>query len=87
MANRSKKQREDNRLDWRDPDMPVLVLCDTGVRYPDGRIVRTGVKMMALTPEQRRSASEQFMRTSIDPHWRSDPTYDLANPRNRRKKR
>lgn len=80
---RRSKRREDKRLDWRDPDMPVLVLCDTGIKHPDGRIERTGVKMLALTPEQRRSASEQFMRTSVDPHWRSDPTYDL----NRRKKR
>lgn len=74
-CNRRRERYEDKRLDWRDPNMPVLVLCDVALQHPDGRIEHQGTKLMEITPEQRRLASEKFMKASVDPDWRNDPTY------------
>lgn len=69
--NRRRRQREpDKRLDWRDPNMPVLRAMDTG--------------MEALSPEDESAYSQDVMARSIEPTWRNDPTYNLAKRRRRR---
>lgn len=71
----------DQRLDWRDPNMPVLALVE--YRHPHLPPKRV---MEAVTPERM----SQFARNSfaiihpLFPNWRNDPTYDLAKRRRRR---
>jgi hypothetical protein len=70
MRNRRRTSKPDKRLDWRDPDMPVLRAMDTG--------------MEALSPEEESAYSADVMVRSIEPTWRNDPTYNLAKRRRRR---
>lgn len=69
---RRRRNEPDKRLDWRDPDMPVLRAMDTG--------------MEAMTPEDESKYSQMVMRKSIEPDWRNDPTYKLGRGQRRRKR-
>lgn len=71
MARRRNKE-PDRRLDWRDPDMPVLRAMTTG--------------MEEMTPEDESEYSRNVMLLSLEPHWRNDPTYNLGRGQRRRKR-
>lgn len=64
MTRRRRTREPDKRLDWRDPNMPVLRAMDTG--------------MEALSPEDESAYSADVMARSLEPTWRNDPTYNLA---------
>jgi len=54
----------DQRLDWRDPDMPVLLK------------VRRG-DCVWFTSDEAQQAAEQRMQDPRALDWRDDPTYNL----------
>lgn len=62
-----KRQRPDNRLDWRDPAMPVL----RDYRMGDGS------KKTLVDEDYERRYREMLMVASNNPQWRKDPTYNL----------
>ena len=64
-----KRPKTDVRLDWRDPNMPVL-------RYGKfGNFV--GTKEVAPQDIQRYYAAKLAQIGSQMPDWKDDPTYDL----------
>lgn len=65
-----RRNEPDKRLDWRDPQMPVL------------RAVTTGMEEMS--PEDESAYSADVMRRSIEPIWKNDPTYKLGRGQRRR---
>ena len=76
---RRRRREPDHRLDWRDPDMPVLVATEAP----------WGGKYLAETPADENH--EFFASKMTDPSyqhrypgWRDDPTYALRR-RPRRK--
>lgn len=70
-----RKLPPDNRLDWRDPDMPVLRM----VRYSDNEPFRLGeVSSKAIT----RYYENKMMFDADGPEWNRDPTYDLKKYKN-----
>lgn len=74
---RRRRQREpDKRLDWRDPDMPVL----RAMEYS------WGVVLEPIPPqdESEHCASMVSNSNPMAPHWSRDPTYNLAKRRRRR---
>lgn len=69
---RKRRRKEpDKRLDWRNPDMPVLRAMDTG--------------MEEMTPEDESEYSRDVMRRSLEPTYRNDPTYNLGRGQRRRR--
>ena len=74
---RRHRKEPEKRLDWRDPDMPVLRAMTTG--------------MEALSPKSESEYSQDVMQRSIEPEWRKDPAYnfatDLAKKRGRKPRR
>lgn len=69
---RRHRKEPDKRLDWRDPDMPVLRAMTTG--------------MEEMTPEDESRYSADVMVRSMEPTWRKDPTYNLGRGQRRRKR-
>jgi len=61
-----RKLVSDKRLNWRDPDMPVLRL-------------NSSHQMIEVDPEYIHSYYDRKMRSpdNIAPNWRHDPTYDM----------
>jgi hypothetical protein len=61
-----KRRLPDTRLNWRDPDMPVLRLNNKR-------------EMIEVSPEYIHSYYDRKMASldNIAPSWRHDPTYDL----------
>lgn len=77
---RRRRREVDKRLDWRDPDMPVLTLVKYTHRFlPPKRI------MEQVTPERMSQFSRQTLEafTPLAPNWRNDPTYNLAKRQRR----
>lgn len=70
---RRRDRRPDNRLDWRDKNMPVLRAMDTG--------------MEELTPESESEYSQDVMNRSLEPTWRNDPSYNWVKATARKRKR
>lgn len=68
---RRRSKAPDRRLDWRDPDMPVL------------RAMTTGMEEMA--PDDESAYSADVMQRSLEPNWRNDPTYNLGRGQRRRR--
>ena len=62
------KAKPDQRLDWRDPDMPVLLK------------VRNG-NCVWFTSDEAHQAAEQRMHDPRAPNWHNDPTYNLRRKR------
>jgi len=55
------------RLDWRDPDMPVI----RAYRFQDD------CTRIEFDPEYERRYREHMMQVASQPSWRKDPTYNL----------
>jgi hypothetical protein len=66
-----KRPRPDTRLNWRDPNLPVL----RDYRMADGS------RKTEVDPDYERRYREMLIETSIQPSWKSDPTYDLKKQR------
>jgi hypothetical protein len=63
-------------FNWRDPEM----LLTRG-----GMDNLTGTKVtLVLTPWEQTLDSLYTMQSSIEPHWKVDPSYNWAKPRRRR---
>lgn len=60
-----RRQQPDTRLDWRDPQMPVL----RDYKMDDGTL------HTVVDPDYERRYRELLMATCIDPTYHSDPTY------------
>ena len=58
----------DTRLDWRDPNMPVLVST-----HSQG--------MVTWDPDRAQRAYADRLAMSNAPSWHSDPTYNLRRPK------
>lgn len=72
---RRRRQEPDNRLDWRDPRMPVL-------RRPWVEVLGTFERReQMMTPEQSSELATESFRESDGPDWRNDPTYNLRRRR------
>lgn len=69
-----RKRKEKKLLDWRDPEMPVLTMMNVQTTNPDGSVERKK-EIWEITPAQRQELSQHCLNTSMDPHWRNDPTY------------
>lgn len=63
-----KRPRPDNRPDWRDPNMPVLVQHRT-----DG--------LISVEPERLQKVANVRLHMCPEPDWHDDPTYDLKKQR------
>jgi hypothetical protein len=60
----------DDRPNWRDPNMPVLL--------------QHRVKgLVTVTPVFASDVAQHKLAHDIDPTWREDPTYDLKRGRGR----
>lgn len=62
-----KRLPPDNRLDWRDPDMPVY----RNYRMRDGSI------QVYVEPDYEHRYREFMMQDAAQKSWRNDPTYNL----------
>ena len=62
-----KRSKPDVRLNWRDPNMPVLRLG-----YPHNKLI-----VMEVKPEKVKAYYEQKMLNHPAPHYKNDPTYFL----------
>jgi len=61
---RRRKLPPDNRLDWRDPDMPIL---DDGIKKTPEQFQRERTRALA--------ASYGSFSSKIFPDWKNDPGY------------
>lgn len=68
-----RKRPPDLRLDWRDPAMPVL----RDYRMGDG------TRRTVVDPDYEHRYREILIATSIQPDYRSDPTYNLRKDRSK----
>lgn len=59
-----RRSKPDNRPDWRDPNMPVLVQSKS-----QGQIY--------IEPERWQRVAKARMDVAGEPNWRTDPTYNL----------
>ena len=59
------------RLDWRDPNMPVL----REYRMPNGKL------LPSIDPAYESRYREHLLNTSAQPLWTHDPTYNLRRPK------
>lgn len=71
LGRRRHKEPEIKRLDWRDPDMPVLRYFEE--TNADCQVVRRG--MQAVSPEDWQREAMFDMRDVSAPNWRNDPSY------------
>lgn len=73
----------DNRLDWRDPNMPVLRV----VEYTNPMGGKPQIVLEEFTPEDERKYAESVMarENPTAPNWKDDPTYSLGKPKRRRR--
>lgn len=62
-----KRQRPDTRLDWRDPNMPVL----REYRMGDGSVKHL------VDPNYEQRYRDMLVHSASTPSWRDDPTYNL----------
>ncbi len=78
MKPRHRRQRyaPPDGLDWRDPDLPVLV------PWKDGLGQRT-IKAIGPREEQRFRQQNMLERNPLKPNWRDDPTYKLGKKKRR----
>lgn len=71
MPNRRRERYEDRRLDWRDPQMPVIR------EYT----MRNGERKIIVDADYEHRYREHLMEVErVEcryPDWRSDPTYNL----------
>lgn len=82
---RRRDRKPDTRLDWRDPEMPVIrdyEVQDEGL----GIVVERGTEVVTdLKLVQRLSRNN--MADSQEPNWREDPSYRWARPGSRKRVR
>lgn len=57
----------DHKLDWHDPQMPVI----RDYRMGDGS------RRTIIDPDYEHRYREHLMQTSAHPSWKQDPTYNL----------
>lgn len=62
-----KKQKPDTRLDWRDPEMPVI----------DDGVVKTPNQFQHERNRNLIRSSIGPTSNKLMPEWKNDPTYDL----------
>lgn len=65
---------EEKRLDWRDPNMPILRRWENGW----GNIT---IRAIEPIEEQEFRQDEMAQRDPLRPTWDRDPSYDWANPK------
>jgi hypothetical protein len=69
-----------SRLDWRDPDMPVLRVY---VDYDElGGVIARGVEL--VQPETVSEVAREDLVDSVEPNWHADPSYHWARRSGRR---
>lgn len=66
---RRKCQPHDNRPDWRDPNMPVLMMAEV-----DGKVMLYPIKPDHVTQYYAAKMNNPY---SSEPEYKNDPTYDL----------
>lgn len=66
-----KRPRPDNRLDWRDPQMPVF----------RNYTMRDGTQKTFVDPDYERQYREFMINASPQLSWREDPTYEAKRKR------
>lgn len=73
MGMKRRQRKPDKRLDWRDPDMPVLRPWEE----PWGAVV-----LKAIRPEEEQEFRDQMQHNGnpLAPGWRDDKTYNIARP-------
>lgn len=69
---RRRKLPSDDRLNWRDPDMPLLKLG-----YLNKELV-----LFEVSPEKVRMHYEDKMEHHPAPSWKDDPSYSWAKKNN-----
>lgn len=74
---RRRRKEPDTRLDWRDPDMPVLRVFER----PWGEVA-----LDPEPPEKEQAFRREMMMFSQAPNWRNDPTYNLGRGQRRRRR-
>jgi hypothetical protein len=55
------------RLDWRDPDMPVI----RNYKMNDGSV------RVEVDPDYEHRYREHMISAALQPSWKQDPTYNL----------
>lgn len=63
----SKKLKPDRRLDWRDPNMPVI----------DDGVMRTAEEFQHMRERSLIRSSIGPTSNKLMPEWKNDPTYNL----------
>lgn len=61
---RDRRPYRDDRPDWRNPNMPVLIMHRVNGLVP-------------VNPEFMSQVSRHKLANDIEPDWRRDPTYNL----------
>lgn len=65
------RNKPDTRLDWRDPNMPVI----RRYVYADGSVRES------VDPAYESRFSEHRLATGVGVNWRDDPTYNMKKER------
>lgn len=80
MIRRRRTREPDKRLDWRDPNMPVLRLMESCFGE---------IKLTPIPPheESEHCTSMVSNKNPLAPTWRDDPTYNLRRPGARKRRR
>jgi hypothetical protein len=68
LSNKDRDTQRTLRLDWRDPNMPVMLNCTDPL---------TGTYLKEFTSERAQYVSQIRMQMSHAPDWRNDPTYNM----------
>lgn len=77
MPRRRDRRTVDRRLDWRDPDMPVLREMEFG--YGDRRLVE-------VPPHEEQEYCASVVDQKPAPRWKDDPSYRWARPGARKRR-
>jgi hypothetical protein len=82
VTRRRTPREEVKRLDWRDPNMPVLRM----IEKQDSPFSLPYVELTPVNPkeEQEHCAGMANNSNPLAPHYTQDPTYYLTNRRKRR---
>lgn len=74
---RRRREEPDKRLDWRDPEMPVL-------RRFENNFGEVTIEPVSSDDEQAFHQDEMRTTNPGAPPWDWDPTYDIARRKRRR---
>lgn len=79
MRRRRRHQEPDTRLNWRDPNMPVLRVVECGFR----------TTVEEFPPDEEKQHAEYMLQVQMEntktPRWIDDPSYNWRQPGTRRR--